>query len=142
MMKFLNSLICASAILLGAMASYAQPCSNGVWPSKKSWDAAAKQVKKMSVDEKIGQLIHVGINAKFANQESAFFKNLQRDVVENKVGGILFFGAPLYETTHLANRMQEHAKLPLLISLDAETGIGQRFEDTTNFPWAMAVGAT
>src|SRR5687768_16102821 len=142
MKKFLISLICLSAIFLGAVSSFAQPCSGTLRPSKKSWDAAAKQVKKMSVDEKIGQLIHVGINAKFANQDSTFFKDLKRHVVDNKIGGILFFGAPLYETTHLANRMQEHAKLPLLISLDAETGIGMRFEDTTNFPWAMAVAAT
>ena len=28
------------------------------------------------------------------------------------------------------------------MSLDAETGIGMRFEDATNFPWAMAVTAT
>ncbi len=111
-------------------------------PSKKSWDFAAKQVRKMSVDEKVGQLVHVGINARFANQDSAFFKDLRRHVVENKIGGIIFFGAPIYETTHIANRMQEAASIPLLMSLDAETGIGMRFEDATNFPWAMAVTAT
>jgi len=96
----------------------------------------------MSVEEKVGQLVHVGINAKFANRESPFFKDLERHVVENKVGGIIFFGAPLYETTIIANRMQSLAKVPLLMSLDAETGIGMRFEDATNFPWAMAVAAT
>jgi len=96
----------------------------------------------MTVEEKVGQLIHVGINARFANQESAFFKDIRRHVVENKIGGIIFFGAPIYETTHIANRMQEAAKYPLLMSLDAETGIGMRFEDATNFPWAMAVTAT
>lgn len=111
-------------------------------PSKKSWDFAQKRVKKMSVDEKVGQLIHVGINARFANQDSAFFKSLRHDVVDNKIGGIIFFGAPIYETAHLINRMQELADIPLLMSLDAETGIGMRFEDATNFPWAMAVTAT
>ncbi len=140
-MKFLSSLVLGSLFLLHAVTAQAQPCPN-FWPGKKSQEAAAKLVKKMTVDEKIGQLIHVGINAKFANQDSTFFKDLKRHVVDNKVGGILFFGAPLYETTHLANRMQEQAKIPLLMSLDAETGIGQRFEDTTNFPWAMAVAAT
>jgi beta-N-acetylhexosaminidase len=111
-------------------------------PTEKSWKAAEKRLKKMSVDEKVGQLIHVGINARFANQDSAFFKDLRRHVVENKIGGVIFFGAPIYETTHLANRMQEVADTPLLMSLDAETGIGMRFEDATNFPWAMAVTAT
>lgn len=111
-------------------------------PSKKAWAFAEKTVKKMTVDEKVGQLVHVGINARFANQESWFFKDLRRHVTENKIGGIIFFGAPIYETTHIANRMQEAAKYPLLMSLDAETGIGMRFEDATNFPWAMAVTAT
>ena len=118
------------------------PVKGGFWPSKKAWDFAARQVRKMSVDEKVGQLVHVGINARFANQDSGFFKDLRRHVVENKIGGIIFFGAPIYETTHIANRMQELASIPLLMSLDAETGIGMRFEDATNFPWAMAVTAT
>lgn len=112
------------------------------WPSKKSEEFAAKLVKKMTVEEKVGQLVHIGINARFANQESGFFKDLRRHIVDNKLGGIIFFGAPIYETTHIANRMQEAAKYPLLMSLDAETGIGMRFEDATNFPWAMAVAAT
>jgi beta-N-acetylhexosaminidase len=96
----------------------------------------------MSVEDKVGQLVHIGVNARFANQESSFFKDLKRQVVENKIGGVIFFGAPVYETTHLINRLQENARLPLLMSLDAETGIGMRFEDATNFPWAMAVAAT
>src|SRR5687767_7305477 len=58
-------------------------------PSEKSWKAADKRLKKMSVDEKVGQIIHVGINARFANQESAFFKDLKRHVVENKIGGVI-----------------------------------------------------
>jgi beta-N-acetylhexosaminidase len=111
-------------------------------PSKKSWDFAEKRVKKMTVDEKVGQLVHVGVNARFANQDSPFFQELKHYVVDDKIGGIIFFGAPIYETTHLANRMQELADTPLLMSLDAETGIGMRFEDATNFPWAMAVTAT
>ena len=111
-------------------------------PSKKAWEWADKTLKNMSVDEKVGQLVHVGVNARFAHQDSFFFKDLRRHVTENKIGGIIFFGAPIYETTHLINRMQEAARIPLLMSLDAETGIGMRFQDATNFPWAMAVTAT
>jgi beta-N-acetylhexosaminidase len=126
----------------GPQSAIRNPQSQRFEPSKKAWSWADKTLKKMSTDEKIGQLIHVGINARFANQDSFFFKDLKRHVVENKIGGIIFFGAPIYETTHIANRMQEAAKTPLLMSLDAETGIGMRFEDATNFPWAMAVAAT
>ena len=111
-------------------------------PSQKAWKWADKQLKKMSVEEKVGQLIHIGINAKFLNQESAAFKELQRQVVDDHIGGIIFFGAPIYETSIMINRVQAMAKVPLMMSLDAETGIGMRFEDATNFPWPMAIAAT
>ena len=144
-MKFLFSFIVLLGLNLNSLAftASARAEQSQIWaPSKKAWSHADKLLRKMSVEEKVGQLVHVGINAKFANRESPFFKDLERHVVENKVGGIIFFGAPLYETTIIANRMQALAKLPLLMSLDAETGIGMRFEDATNFPWAMAVAAT
>lgn len=118
------------------------PNSPRLEPSKNAWKFADKQLKKMTVEEKVGQVIHIGINAKFANQDSEYFQSLKRDVVDNKVGGILLFGAPIYETVQLVNRMQENAKIPLLISVDAETGVGMRFGDATNFPWNMAVAAT
>lgn len=146
-MKSIISLIVIVAVMATSIVSASprlggENSSQRFEPSKKAWDWADKTLKKMSVDEKVGQLIHVGINGRFANQDSLFFKDLKRHVVENKIGGIIFFGAPIYETTHIANRMQEAAKTPLLMSLDAETGIGMRFEDATNFPWAMAVAAT
>lgn len=111
-------------------------------PSEKSWKFADKLLKKMTMEEKVGQLVQIGINARFINQDSDFFQDLKRHVTENKLGGIIFFGAPMYETVHMANRMQENAEIPLLIALDAETGIGMRFQDAANFPWNMAVAAT
>lgn len=111
-------------------------------PSEKAYKWADKRLKKMSLDERIGQLVHVGINARYQNQDSPEFKELRRQVVENKVGGIIVFVGGVYETVHLMNRMQQFADVPLLISSDFETGVAMRFEDTTNFPWNMAVAAT
>jgi beta-N-acetylhexosaminidase len=96
----------------------------------------------MTVEEKIGQLVHIGINASFLNQESNEFKELRRKIVDNKVGGIIVFAGGVYETVHLVNRMQSLAKIPLLISADFETGVGMRFNETVNFPWNMAIAAT
>jgi len=152
-MKLLTNLIILASLVigpaslfasknLGVSASRRSKQSAKFEPSKNSWEKAQKLLKKMTVDEKIGQLIHVGVNAKFANQNSAFFKELKRHVVENKIGGIIFFVGPVYDTVHLSNRMQEAAKIPLLMSLDAETGVGMRFESTITFPWAMAISAT
>lgn len=96
----------------------------------------------MSLDEKIGQLIYVGINATFLNQESEAYRALRRQVEENHVGGIILFRGPVYESVHLVNRMQKLARRPLLVSADLEAGAGMRFDDTVNFPWNMAVAAT
>ena len=119
--------------------------SNSAYPNHPSKDAlkwADSELKKMSLDEKIGQLISIGINASFLNQESAAFKDMRRQVEENHVGGLILFGSPVYESVVLINRMQQFAKRPLLVSADLERGAGMRFFDTTDFGWVMAVGAT
>lgn len=103
---------------------------------------ADKQLKRMTLEEKIGQIIAVGVNATYLNQDSGAFKDLRHQIVDNHVGGIILFRGPVYESVVLVNRMQQLAKYPLLISADLEAGPGMRFDDTVNFPWNMAVGAT
>jgi len=111
-------------------------------PSSEALKWADKELKRMSLDEKIGQLISVGINATFLNQDSEAFKALRHQVVDNHVGGIILFRGPVYESVMIVNRMQQLAKYPLLISADLEAGAGMRFDDTVNFPWNMAIAAT
>jgi beta-N-acetylhexosaminidase len=117
-----------------------KPYSRAASADALKW--ADAELKKMSLEEKIGQLISVGINARYLNRESDDFKELQRQVEQNHIGGIILFRGPIYESVHLVNRMQGLARLPLLISSDLEAGSGMRFDDATNFPWNMAVGAT
>jgi beta-N-acetylhexosaminidase len=111
-------------------------------PSKDALKWADKELRRMSLDEKIGQLISVGINATFLNQDSDAFKALRHQIEDNHVGGIILFRGPVYESVVLVNRMQNLARYPLLISADLEAGAGMRFDDTVNLPWNMAVGAT
>lgn len=111
-------------------------------PTAKDYKYADKLLKKMSLDEKIGQLVHIGINADFMNQDNPEFIRLKKQITDNKIGGITVFVGGVYETVHLVNRMQAAAKIPLLISADFETGVGMRFLETTNMPWNMAIAAT
>jgi beta-N-acetylhexosaminidase len=111
-------------------------------PSSKALKWANDQLRKMSLEEKIGQLISVGVNATFLNQDSDAYRALKHHIEDNKVGGIILFRGPVYESVILVNRMQQLARYPLLISADLEAGAGMRFDDTVNFPWNMAVGAT
>src|SRR5215204_66117 len=46
-------------------------------PSKDALKWADKQLKQMSLEQKVGQLISVGINATYLNQDSAAFNALR-----------------------------------------------------------------
>src|SRR5687768_14775938 len=120
--------------------SKAKPYS--VQPSRDAIKWADKELRRMSLEQKVGQLVSVGINASFLNRESAAYKELRRQVEANHVGGIILFGSPVYESVVLVNRMQGYAHWPLLISADLERGAGMRLFDTTDFGWVMATGAT
>lgn len=151
-LALLSALTCstitrAGASAAGALLSNSSAVESKVKPysrkpSNEALKWADKTLKAMSLDEKIGQLISVGINATFLNQDSEAFKALRHQVVDNHVGGIVLFRGPVYESVVICNRMQELAKYPLLISADLEAGAGMRFDDTVNFPWNMAIAAT
>ncbi|HEX9919305.1 MAG TPA: glycoside hydrolase family 3 N-terminal domain-containing protein, partial [Pyrinomonadaceae bacterium] len=110
--------------------------------SREALRWAEGELRRMTLEEKIGQLISVGINATFLSQESEPFKRLRRQVEQHHIGGIILFRGNVYDSVHLVNRMQQLARRPLLVSADLEAGAGMRFIDTINFPWNMAVGAT
>lgn len=136
-------------LLLAVLASVAFPADKSPKitaykrePSSAALKWANEELRKMSLEEKVGQLISVGVNATFLNQDSDAFRTLKRHVEEYKIGGVILFRGPVYESVILMNRMQQLARYPLLISADLESGAGMRFDDTVNFPWNMAVAAT
>src|SRR5215216_2473823 len=135
-------------VLLGLAALPAQPQAHlkvsayKRESSPKALKWANDVLRKMSLEEKIGQLISVGLNATFLNQDSDAYRTLKHHIEDNKVGGLILFRGPVYESVMLSNRMQQLARYPLLVSADLEAGAGMRFDDTVNFPWNMAVAAT
>ncbi|MEP7343030.1 MAG: glycoside hydrolase family 3 N-terminal domain-containing protein [Acidobacteriota bacterium] len=110
--------------------------------SKKDEAWVRKTLKSLTLDEKIGQMFLTEANVVFWNRESDEFKKLQHQIVDNKVGGVLVFRSEVLATALSANRWQEMAKVPLLISSDLEMGMGMRFDDTPWWAPNMAVAAT
>jgi len=137
---FRGANVSASVAPVRDQSSKPKPYSRHATKEALKW--ADKQLKGMSLEEKVGQLISVGINATYLNQDSDAFKTLRHQVVDNHVGGIILFRGPVYESVVIVNRKQRLAKHPLLISADLEAGAGMRFDDTVNFPWNMAIAAT
>ena len=100
-----------------------------------------KTLRSMSLREKVGQLMQVRVTGRFLNRESAEYQALRREILENRVGGAVLFAGNIYESALLLNNLQGISRLPLIISADFERGASFRIEDTTSFPWTMAIGA-
>jgi beta-N-acetylhexosaminidase len=110
--------------------------------SKKEEDWVRKTLHSLTLEEKIGQMIIADANVVFWNREGAEYKKLRHHIVDNKVGGVILFRSQVWPAAMVANRWQEMAKTPLLISADLEMGPGMRLDDTPWWAPNMAVAAT
>ncbi len=88
--------------------------------------------------ERIAQLIHI---AAYSNRSKGFEDSLLTLVEEFQVGGLIFFQGGPVRQAQLVNRYQGVSKVPLLISMDAEWGLGMRLDSTISFPYQMTLGA-
>ena len=115
-------------------------------------DAWVEQtLKKMTLREKLGQLLMVSFFGVFDSAESPEYKEVLREVEENHVGGLIIVTdrgplgierSQVYPTAVITNELQRRAKIPLLVGADFETGTGMRLDEGTSFPSAMAIAAT
>jgi beta-N-acetylhexosaminidase len=153
-MRFLTGLLCviASVILLGAQE--APPLDKDA----QKWVKATFQ--KMSLDDKIGQMLVSSFPSTYIPSDSEEYDRLSRLVSKYRIGGFHLFGGtepipevllnPAYgsvirgqpiEAASMLNRLQAISPVPLLNSADFETGVGMRISGATTFPKAMAFGA-
>jgi beta-N-acetylhexosaminidase len=107
-------------------------------------------LRKMSVEEKIGQLLFTTYHGSFTPTDAAAYAQMMHDVNDLHVGGFINItqASPLgivksqaYPTAVLTNQLQAKSKLPLLIGADFERGAAMRLDEGTSFPTAMALAA-
>jgi len=117
-------------------------------------------LRRMTVDEKVGQLIVPAIDSTYLATDTEEFQRLAKDVTTLHVGGFHVFGgkqpAPAvlldagygstilgdpYAAASLLNRLQTLSTIPLLNTADFEAGVGFRLKGATVFPRQMAIGA-
>jgi beta-N-acetylhexosaminidase len=150
---------CALAGLLLSGALTARARADGKLDLEgERWVAAT--LKKMSLDDKVGQLLVSSFGSEYLSTDSREYDALVKAIHDDKVGGFHVFGgtAPTPDVlldanygsvtlgqplaaASLLNRLQAIAPYPLLISADFETGAGFRLEGATAFPRNMAFGA-
>jgi len=114
----------------------------------KKW--ADKTLRKMSSEEKVGQLFGIKVLAQFMNDADPKWIQLRDSVSKYHVGSLVMtvpMDGPVllrsqpYVAAELLNRLQRSSKLPLIVAADFERGVSMRLNGTTVFPHAMAFGA-
>jgi beta-N-acetylhexosaminidase len=111
---------------------------------------AQKTLKKMSLEQKIGQLIMIWCRAEFLNVKDPEYIRMRDTMQKYHIGGFgmtvrmdgpfLLRNQP-YEAAMLLNQLQRESELPLMFAADFERGLSMRLHGTTVFPHAMAFGA-
>ena len=112
---------------------------------------AAKTLKKMSLEEKVGQLFMVWVRTRFLNVDNSQWTEWRNAIRNYHVGGFaltvpvddgLLQKSEPFEAAAITNQLQRDSKLPLIFAADFEHGVSMRLKGTAAFPHAMAFGAT
>ncbi len=110
---------------------------------------AEKTLKKLTLEEKIGQVFMIWCRASFLNVENPEYLQWLDSMQKYHVGsfamsvhvdGPYLLRTEPYEAAELLNRLQKESKLPLIFAADFERGVSMRLMGTTVFPHAMAFG--
>ena len=92
----------------------------------------------LTIDKKIGQLFTIWV----ATKEGPERMDEIADIIKtNHLGGLIFSLGNVKDQAIATNRFQSISKVPLLIGMDAEWGIGMRLDDAFSFPFNMTLGA-
>lgn len=101
---------------------------------------ADSMYQSMSLEEKLGQLFIIRAHSNLGASHEATVEQL---IQKYKVGGLCFFQGTPERQVQLINRFQSVSpSVPLLITMDAEWGLGMRMaQSTISFPKQLMLGA-
>ena len=109
---------------------------------EKSTEWTEQKLSSMTLREKIAQMIISNSDGYALDESSAEFQRIQNLIVNEKIGGLIFFKGNSVQEAGLINKFQSMSETPLLISADFERGTKMRLDDGSLFPSNMALGAT
>jgi beta-N-acetylhexosaminidase len=148
----LIALVLAATLCFGRDKSkerYLRPGPIHLDKAGRKW--ADKTLRKMSLEDKVGQLFAIWVRVQFLNDADPIFVQLGDNIRKYHIGSVVMSvpvdGPVLLKSqpnvaAELLNRLQKLSKLPLIVSADFERGVSMRLNGTTVFPHAMAFGAT
>ena len=133
MFKYFAALTIFSLLLSPSFAqitTYKSKLSAGAWVDSV--------FRKLSKDEKIAQLMVIRAHSNLGPDHIAQVTDL---IKKYNVGALCFFQGGPVRQAELTNYYQSISKTPLMITMDAEWGLGMRLDSVTKFPYQMTLGA-
>lgn len=94
--------------------------------------------RSLTWEQRIAQLM---IIRAYSCRDSVYQDSLLTVVGKINPGGICFFKGTPFQQATLTNRFQSAAIIPLLITTDAEWGLGMRLDSCPSYPRQIALGA-
>ncbi|MBR4773027.1 MAG: serine hydrolase [Bacteroidales bacterium] len=88
-------------------------------------------LKSLTLDQRIAQLMVVRVPL---NMDDKQYKEFSERMNGYGVGGFCFFAGTAERQVPMTRRFQHDAKVPLLICIDGEWGLGMRLKDMYSFP--------
>ena len=152
-----KSLAAAGLLLIVSLLLWAHPTpGQDSQPGPVQLDAngeawAQKTLKRLTLEEKVGQMFVVLARTQFFNQENPEYQRLLETIRKYHVGAIgltvpvdsgFLQKAMPYEAAMLTNQLQRASDVPLLFAADFEYGLTMRLIGPTPFPYPMAFGAS
>ncbi len=94
--------------------------------------------KKLNRHDRIAQLLMVRSHT---NLGQAYEDSVAGVIQKEHIGGLVFFQGGPGRQVALTNRYQKLSRIPLLVAMDGEWGLGMRLDSTISYPYQMTLGA-
>lgn len=77
----------------------------------------------------------------YSYKDSVYKDSLGSVISQFQPGGICFFKGMPYAQARFTNALQQVSKVPMLVAIDAEWGLGMRLDSSVSFPRPLTLGA-
>ena len=107
---------------------------------EKSW--AEQTLQELTLREKISQMLIYSMHLDFKNEENVQWKEIKQLIETDGIGGLHLWSGNTGLSVTMLNELQSKSKVPIIVDMDIEKGLGQRFPEGTQIPPSMAIAAT
>ncbi|WP_216680421.1 glycoside hydrolase family 3 N-terminal domain-containing protein [Hymenobacter siberiensis] len=94
-------------------------------------------MRVLTPDQRAAQLFMV---AAYSNRKRIDEDSISMLIQQYGIGGLIFFQGGPGRQARLLNRYQSQSRVPLLVALDGEWGVGMRLDSVVKFPYQMSLG--